>query len=257
MFADLHSEDMRYLAALLSQGKVAPPYGEAALQRADLSGGSTRADLDTLAKDAFTPNQIARLLISVAEERHRVERPQALVELVATGPDAQAQVRDTLVVVEQLFHEAVDTVLIVGFAIYDGQAIFSSLASRMDLEPNLKVTCCFDVARSSSDVSPSSQIVDRFARDFAKKVWPGKRLPEVYYDPRSLVAKRDNRAVLHAKTVVIDRYKAIVTSANPTPAAYLRNIEIGLVISGGDIPAQIDRHFRELIDGRHLERLNF
>jgi hypothetical protein len=54
-----------------------------------------------------------------------------------------------------------------------------------------------------------------------------------------------------------DCYKAIVTSANPTPAAYFRNIELGVVITGGDIPAEIDRHFRELIVDRDLERLNF
>lgn len=257
MFADLHSDDMRHLAALLSQGKLAPPYGEAALQRANLTGGSTRSDLEILAKHDFTPNQIARLLTSIAEERQRIEKPHASVELVVTGPDVHAQVRDTSVVVEQLFHEAKNTILIVGFAIYDGHAIFSSLAERMDQEPNLKVVCCFDVARSPSDVTPKAQIVDRFARDFAKKVWPGKRLPDIYYDPRSLASKRENRAALHAKTLVIDCNKAIVTSANPTPAAYFRNIELGVMITGGDIPAEIDRHFRELILERHLERLDF
>ncbi len=257
MFADLHSDDMRHLAVLLSQGKVVPPYGVAALQRADLSEGSTRSDLDLLAKHDFTPQQIARLLMSVADERQRIEKPHASIELVVTGPDAWAQVRDTSVVVEQLFHEAKNTILIVGFAIYDGHAIFRSLAERMDREPNLKVVCCFDVARSSSDGKPAGQIVDRFARDFAKKTWPGKRLPDVYYDPRSLAPKGSHRAVLQAKTLVIDCYKAIVTSANPTPAAYFRNIELGVVITGGDIPAAIDRHFRELMVDRHLHCLHF
>jgi len=61
--------------------------------------------------------------------------------------------------------------------------------------------------------------------------------------------------VLHAKAVVIDSAKAIVTSANPTPAAYLRNIELGVVISGGTIPTDIDHFFMKLISSNRLDQL--
>jgi len=53
--------------------------------------------------------------------------------------------------------------------------------------------------------------------------------------------------VLHAKCIIIDREVALVTSANPTPAAYDRNIELGLIVRKGDIPRQIQNRFETLI----------
>ena len=172
-----------------------------------------------------------------------------------TGLEAQAQARDTLIVVEQLFGEAQESVLVVGFAVFQGNAIFKTLAKRMMDLPGLQVLCCFDVARDRDDNRPESIIIDDFARRFAKYHWPGSRVPEIYFDRRSLIADREKRAVLHAKTIVVDHRKALLTSANPTPAAYLRNIELGVVLTGGEIAVEIEKYFGNLIlDGR-LERL--
>ena len=52
-----------------------------------------------------------------------------------------------------------------------------------------------------------------------------------------------------------DRLRALVTSANPTEAAYERNIELGLAVEGGGIAATIDDWFNSLIVNGHLERL--
>jgi cardiolipin synthase A/B len=67
----------------------------------------------------------------------------------------------------------------------------------------------------------------------------------------------NKRAVLHAKCIVIDSASALVTSANPTPAAYTKNIELGIVIRGGTIPGQIASHFSSLIETGALRRLDF
>ena len=240
---------------MLAQHKVERPYSEVALQRAGLARTGVLDGLESLARADFTTDQTARLLRILANERGQVERPTAQLELVASGSDAKATVRDTSVVMEQLFATAKSRVLIVGFAIYNGNDIFKTLATRFDQEPQLKITCCFDIARTNDDFSPDSEIVSRFAHRFTKYEWPGKRLPEVYYDPRSLSRERNSRAVLHAKAVVIDSAKAIVTSANPTPAAYLRNIELGVVISGGTIPTDIDQYFMKLISSNRLDQL--
>jgi phosphatidylserine/phosphatidylglycerophosphate/cardiolipin synthase-like enzyme len=64
------------------------------------------------------------------------------------------------------------------------------------------------------------------------------------------------RAVLHAKCIVIDGEAAFVTSANPTTAAYTKNIELGVVIRGGTIPGQIASHFSSLIQTGALRRLD-
>jgi len=251
----LSSGDLHYLATQLETGGLGPPYREFALNKLGIAGPTLAADLEALASQGFTPTLLAQLVNAVATERERLERPITRLELVATGLEAQAQARDTLVVVEQLFAEAKESVLVVGFAVYQGNEIFKTLAKRMIELPRLQVVCCFDVPRSAGDSRPDATIVDDFARRFAKYQWPGTRLPDMYFDRRSLSSNRETRAVLHAKTIVIDHRSAMLTSANPTPAAYLRNIELGIVVTGGKIPLEIESYFRNLISEGRLERL--
>ena len=85
--------------------------------------------------------------------------------------------------------------------------------------------------------------------------WPGLRLPDLFYDPRSLAQGESNRASLHAKCVVVDGVKAFIGSANLTEAAQLRNIEIGLLVTGALIADAVERHFEALIAGGHLRPL--
>ena len=82
------------------------------------------------------------------------------------------------------------------------------------------------------------------------------RLPDLFYDPRSLAQDESNRASLHAKCVVVDGVKAFIGSANLTEAAQLRNIEIGLVVTGALIADAVERHFEALIGGGHLKPLS-
>ncbi len=54
-------------------------------------------------------------------------------------------------------------------------------------------------------------------------------------------------AALHAKTVVIDRSIAFITSANVTKRAAGDNIEAGLLVRGGDIPQRLVDHVGQLL----------
>jgi phosphatidylserine/phosphatidylglycerophosphate/cardiolipin synthase-like enzyme len=248
MFAGLSSKDLRYLAGALFQGRLHAPYTEASLSRLEIAGAdAVVGDLTALAEEQFSAQQIARLIEALASERASLEHPGGRVEIVATGPETEDRARDTAVVIEQLFAEARSRVLVVGFALYGGQKIFKTLADRMDAEPGLDATCCFDISRQGNDTTRDADLVDRFADRFVRKEWPGRRLPAVFYDPRGLSTVARQRAVLHAKTIVIDGFKAIVTSANPTQAAYSRNIELGVIFNDKDIAGLIEGHFRGLI----------
>jgi len=67
---------------------------------------------------------------------------------------------------------------------------------------------------------------------------PDRAWPEIYFDPRSLHrpavsnlgGDTKQRAVLHAKCVVIDGRTAFVSSANFTEAAQERTIEVGVLV---------------------------
>ena len=59
--------------------------------------------------------------------------------------------------------------------------------------------------------------------------------------------KRPQGAVLHAKAVVVDGQQALVTSANLTGSAIESNLELGLLVRGGDAPTEIRSHMLSLI----------
>lgn len=52
---------------------------------------------------------------------------------------------------------------------------------------------------------------------------------------------------LHAKALIADNHTLYVSSANLTEFALDLNLELGIVISGGHLPRQVDQHFSKLI----------
>lgn len=79
----------------------------------------------------------------------------------------------------------------------------------------------------------------------------------VFYDPRALDPDPRSRAVLHAKCVVVDRVRALVTSANFTPSAQLRNIELGVLLDSPSLARQVAEQFDGLVQAQKLLRLPF
>jgi phosphatidylserine/phosphatidylglycerophosphate/cardiolipin synthase-like enzyme len=120
--------------------------------------------------------------------------------------------------------------------------------------PDLVARLCLDIRRAPGDTTRADSLLRRFAERFIRREWPGPRLPDLFYDPRSLADSEPGRASLHAKCVVVDGVRALIGSANLTEAAQLRNIEVGVVVSGV-IAVAAERHFDALIAGGHLRRL--
>ena len=70
------------------------------------------------------------------------------------------------------------------------------------------------------------------------------------------VSQGGGHASMHAKCAVADRRTAFVTSANLTGAAMTDNMELGLVVRGGDVPKRIANHFDALIAAGILRLLS-
>jgi phosphatidylserine/phosphatidylglycerophosphate/cardiolipin synthase-like enzyme len=249
-------DDLAQVAEALSQGRLTHPFSTVGLARLGVSDPqSLSTELNNFTDKGFQSSQLAVLLGEIARQRKSLLVEAPTVELVVTGPNVRETSRDTAVVVEQLFTEAHAWVLIVGFAFYKGDVIFRSLAARLDSTPSLDVTLCLDISRRGTDTTRDQDLIARFARDFMENNWSGQRRPKIYYDPRGLTMDAKMRAVLHAKCIVVDNKSALVTSANPTPAAYERNIEMGVIVRGGMIPKQIGSHFTSLIETGVLHKL--
>ena len=177
--------------------------------------------------------------------------PQILTgDLVTSGPETQGITnRDTSVVVRELFAHAQESVLVVGYAVYQGQHVFEALAKRMEESPDLDVQFFLNISRPDQDTTASDILVSRFTQRFKQSQWPvGCRLPEVYYDPRSVSDEEPVRSSLHAKCVVVDHKHVFVSSANFTEAGQERNIEVGLSIKSPWLAKRLVRHFRLLCE---------
>ena len=94
-----------------------------------------------------------------------------------------------------------------------------------------------------------------FARRFREHHWGGARLPEVYYDPRSLSFEATTKGVLHAKCIIVDDELALVTSANFSEAAHSRNIEAGVLVDNAPFARALRRQFETLASSRLLLRV--
>lgn len=258
LVGNLSVDDLELLAKEIRSGRLPSPFSSAALTRylgqAPQMVDSLGSELKQLCDAGMKPEHIALLLELGAAERRRSRPIEEALDLVSTGPEAGALVsRDTGVVVRELFSSAREHVLVVGYAVHKGRSIFETLAQRMAERPDLKVTLCLDVQRPVGDTSLPSEIVARFAARFRAREWPGKRLPAIYFDPRSLDLDPSRRASLHAKCVVADREVAFISSANFTEAAQVRNIEVGVLVRSTSIARRLAQHFESLIAAGALQ----
>ncbi len=248
--------DILHLASLMEAGHLISPFGELAL-RHHLRDDHTAAVAEffrQLDHQGMTATQIALLLRAFVAGQVNNEQSHS-TEVVISGPDMPGTARETGVVMRQLFNEVQRHILVVGFVVNQGKSVFSVLAERLDNDHSIQAKLCIDVRREHGNTTETDGIVRRFAQDFVRYQWPGDRLPEVYYDPRSLDPTQHKRSALHAKCVSIDGQAALVTSANFTEAAQQRNIELGVLIRSRDIARRIEEHFTHLIQGSHLVRL--
>lgn len=252
----LSTHDLDTLASVLRSGRLVPPFSEPAIARFVHSSlvPLMTEDLVGLTDSGFDGKQIAILLDALKNARQSSKRPDEIVDLVTTGPEAPGITnRDTSVVVRELFAKAEKSVLVAGYAVYQGAQVFQALAERMEAIESLDVKSFLNIHRPDKDKSEASILVRKFMNRLRDHQWPqGCRLPEVYYDPRSLTL--DKRSSLHAKCVVIDQEVVFVSSANFTNAGQERNIEVGLLVRSPIVARQLTQHFVMLMDAGLMEK---
>ena len=247
-FSDVSAADLHALANAL-ESRLRPPYSSIAIKRI-VTGSQTDAIADllrTLESSGFEPNQIKMLLDTILADRSSQPGVEQMIDLVTTGPEVEGIAnRDTAVVVRNLFSKATETVLIAGYAVYQGKKVFQALAKRMNQIESLDVTMFLNLPNGSG-VEQESLLVRKFVDRFRKTQWPkGCRFPNVYYDPRSVDSDPSKRASLHAKCIVVDSQEVFISSANFTDRAQHHNIEVGVQISSQSIANQLNQHFRSL-----------
>ena len=245
--ASLSSARLHALARLVSgYTDQAPPHSRVE-QVAGADGGWVSLAIEDLMKSGWSTVQVATSLDALALVKDR-GAPMPGLEYVVSGPSVRGiPTRDTAAVVQSLLAAAEHDVLIVGYAFYKGAALFQGLHDRWAERPSMRVRMIVDVRRPVNDTSLDDQIVARFASEFGKRQWPWRPRPEIYHDPRALHRDPALRASMHAKCVIVDRRICLITSANFTPAAQERNIEIGVLVRDAEQIRRLSEYFDALV----------
>jgi phosphatidylserine/phosphatidylglycerophosphate/cardiolipin synthase-like enzyme len=254
----LSDGDLVALVDALRSGRLTAPFSTASVQAVCRSrlAAAVADELQTQASLGATGRHLVWVLERVMTARAQTPAAEDSISLVWTGPEVEGTTnRDTRVVVHELFSTAKESVLIAGFAVYQGARLFEPLARRFDADPNLQARMILDIQRRYGDTTDAAAIVQEFAGRFWNQEWPSRRRPEVFYDPRSVEPSADRRASMHAKCIVADDTRCLVTSANLTEAAHERNYELGILIDSRVLAISIVEQFTTLVSAGHLLRL--
>lgn len=193
-------------------------------------------------------DRTATLAVLDAVHAERVETQAPRLELVWTGPEGPGtHARDTAIVVQDLFRTAQREVLIGGFAFDHGREIFQPLYDAMRSR-GVRAKIYLDV----QGPAPSEEAVASYARakleEFLARNWPfGEPRPILFYAPGNL--RPGTYASLHAKCVVVDRRRALLTSANFTDRGQNRNLELGVLIEDAAFAEEVCRQWERLVAG--------
>ena len=241
--------ELRRLYARVDEGRLRVPLTKTGL---GFSGFEKLAE-PLLPFYALEKQALLAVLEAVLSERGRHDDRLALVW---SGPDEGASAaRDTAGILAELVASAERSVLIAGYAIEKRSGAFAALAKVM-AERNVRASMYLDpdqiVKRKDRLSMPVERYVEEAITTFVKRSFAeGAPVPEIYVDRRILEegAFGENgfpRISLHAKCVVVDDARALVTSANFTERGEKRNVEAGVLVKDLGFASDLAGQFRRL-----------
>ena len=246
LLSDLSPEYCRRLVPLLSGAANLNEITRAGLMRAMADEGAALQALTALKRIRETDASLSCSSVAIALETALAvaarNADDLQIDVVWTGPSVPGtSARRSAATLLGLIRSANHELLVVSFASFqipDAMVAFREAAARgvslhFVLESPEESSGRF---RGNDDVSEFRQIPN--ARAY---VWPKELRP-----PGGL---------LHAKAVVADRNRALVTSANLTANAIDVNIELGLFVQSEVVAGRIADHIFGLVDGGVLVAL--
>lgn len=168
------------------------------------------------------------------------------VELVWTGPSTgQVPVRHTEQVLCEVIEAAKRRLFLVSFVAYEVDSIIRALRGAIGRLVQIDV-----LLESSSEHGGK---VDYDSVGAMRKVLPSIDI-YVWASKKKHLPGQFSGSV-HAKCAVADGELAFITSANLTAAAMERNMELGVLVKGGELPFELQRHLEALITTKVVEKV--
>ncbi len=190
------------------------------------------------------PQAIAAALhTAVLSERERREAQS--VELVWTGPDVGVvPLRRTEQVVLQVIEAASQRLLVVSYAVFNVPRICEALIRAADRGVAINVIVeSPDRIAGQKAYSTLAALGPTVAGRCGVYLWP--------IEGRSK-GGAGKPGLLHVKCAVADGRWLFLSSANLTEQAFSINMELGVLITGGTTPVQVEAHFGKMIESGTL-----
>jgi len=193
------------------------------------------------------------IAIRALQRQQQLAHPATDLDLVWSGPDwgIGAETRDQSILIQQLVKGAQRRLLLSTYAFYQGpfiRQLFQWIQEQLAQNPFLEVRIICNINRKHGDTRLEELLISEFKKKVWEKLWgshqPGAK-PILFYDPRSV--RIGGGAVSHAKAVISDDH-LLVTSANLTDAAQLKNFELGVHVKNREHANSVWVHFEQLIN---------
>lgn len=185
------------------------------------------------------PQSVAAALLtaSLAEQGHREGQS---VELVWTGPDVGVvPLRRTEQVILQVIDTASQRLLVVSYAVFNIPRICEALVRAADRGVAIHVVVeSPDRIEGHKAYSTLAALGPTVAGRCGVYVWPIEG---------RFRGGSGKPGLLHVKCVVADGRWLFLSSANLTEQAFSINMELGVLITGGPLPDQVEGHFSRMI----------
>ena len=195
--------------------------------------------LVTLMDGAGADGPTVALAIAAARERERMARGER-ISIVWTGPETPAiAMRRTDQALLELIAVTRKRLIVVSFAVYKVPAVADALVACAERGCDIAVVLESEAESGGRVTYEMSQALGSEAAQHATLyTWPLELRPDV---------GAGRRASLHAKCAVGDEERLLVSSANLTEYAFTKNIELGLLVEGGEVPGRVQAHLEALI----------
>jgi len=173
---------------------------------------------------------------------------QETVEIVWTGPETtETRFRHTEQAILEVLNSATKRLTVVSYAVYRIPRIRSALIAAANRGVSIRL-----IVETPNRIEGQGEyncllaLGDNVASACS-----------VYYWPQENRAKDDNGkiGILHVKCAVADGHRMFLSSANFTEYAFTINMELGLLVTGGKLPGQVERHFERLVENGSFLRI--
>jgi phosphatidylserine/phosphatidylglycerophosphate/cardiolipin synthase-like enzyme len=187
-----------------------------------------------------------RELAPMLEVALAAKRSQQTTELVWTGPPTPVvPVRRTEQVLSDVIRFAERRLTMTSFGIFQVPRLVEELEQALARGVALRMVLGDRESHSTQEIDHQRHQLGRVVAAQAMLLqWPPERRPR---------DEQGHAGLMHVKAAVADSRIAFLTSANLTEAALERNMELGVLIRGGHLPAGIDRLIDVLVELGELQ----